>query len=315
MAEQRSTSTKKSPKKATAPRKPSKSNKVKRARAAVRKGGKKRQQFAFGRIITSALMLAILLFVGYRITVSDLGSSGSRIAPSALPEQEETNYPYAISGFRKSRGRMCYDDMEFTTETGIDVSSYQGSIDWSMVASDGISFALVRAGYRGYGDGELYEDDRFVENLRGSQAAGLKTGVYYFSQAITEEEARAEAQHVLELLNGAHLELPVYIDWEYIIQDESRTRGLDGNTMGACCRAFCEELQAAGYSSGVYMSSYLLDSIINQDAIAELPIWMAEYSGAPTCLTNYQIWQYTDSGSVEGVSVQVDLNLRFIPVD
>jgi len=315
MAGQRKT-TSHAVKKKTAPRgSTTKASKLKRARAAVRRGGKQKPRLRIGRILTAALMLIILLFVGFRIAVSEQNAAGNRISRSALPEQEETNYPYAVSGFRKSHGRMYYDDMGFTTESGIDVSSYQGEIDWSKTAADGISFAILRAGYRGYGDGELYEDDRFADNLKEARAAGLQTGVYYFSQAITEAEARAEAQHVLELLHGTTLELPVYIDWEYVLQDESRTRGLDGDTMGACCTAFCEEIEAAGYSAGVYMSSYLLDTIINQDAIAGLPVWMAEYSNAPTCLTDYQIWQYTDNGNVDGIEVQVDLNLRFIPVD
>jgi GH25 family lysozyme M1 (1,4-beta-N-acetylmuramidase) len=219
---------------------------------------------------------------------------------------------YGLDGFSKENDRVRYEDDRFTTVTGIDVSSHQEAVDWTAVAGDGISFALIQAGYRGYTDGALGEDVRFRENLAGAKAAGLQTGIYFFSQALNEEEAKEEAEFVLELLDGEALDLPVFYDWEGIDSAEARTDGLDGETITACAKTFCETVEAGGYEAGIYFNQSYVYTVIDLAQLTDYPLWLAQYRDVPDCIYDFGFWQYTDSGTVAGITPPVDLNVRFV---
>jgi len=219
---------------------------------------------------------------------------------------------YGLDGFSKENGRVSYEDDRFRTVTGIDVSSHQETVDWTAVAGDGISFALIQAGYRGYTDGALGEDVRFRENLTGAKAAGLQTGIYFFSQALNEEEAKEEAEFVLELLDGEALDLPVFYDWEGIDSAEARTDGLDGETITACANTFCETVEAGGYEAGIYFNQSYVYTVIDLAQLMDYPLWLAQYRDVPDCIYDFGFWQYTDSGTVAGITPPVDLNVRFV---
>lgn len=149
--------------------------------------------------------------------------------------------PYDPQNFVLEGDRMTYTGEGMETALGVDVSSYQGSVDWEKAAEDGIDFAMIRVGYRGYSqEGKLMEDTAFRDNLQGALDAGLEVGVYFFSQAITEEEAREEADFVLELIEGYDLTYPVVFDWENITYDTARTDGIDSQTLTALADAFCQ---------------------------------------------------------------------------
>ena len=149
---------------------------------------------------------------------------------------------YAAEDFVVADGFLTYDG-DAPSYVGVDVSSYQGEIDWERVAEAGVDFAMVRLGFRGYTEGGLYEDDRFRENLEGAMAAGLDVGVYFFSQAVTEEEAREEARFVLERLEGYDITYPVVFDWERQSASDSRTLETDGAAQTACAAAFCQAIE------------------------------------------------------------------------
>lgn len=219
---------------------------------------------------------------------------------------------YGMDGFSLENDRVSYRDESRSTVTGIDVSSHQDAIDWAAVAGDGIDFAIIQAGYRGYSDGELSEDVRFRENLSGAKNAGLKTGVYFFSQALNEEEARREAEFVLELLDGEALDLPVFYDWERVEYDTARTDAVDGATITACAKVFCETIEAGGYDAGVYFNQNYVYTLIDLAQLLDYPLWMAQYQSVPDFFYDFDLWQYTDSGSVAGIGTPVDLNVRFI---
>ena len=221
--------------------------------------------------------------------------------------------PYLHDGFSvDDAGRVHYEDDTFYTETGIDVSVHQGEIDWSAAAADGISFAIVQAGYRGYADGGLSEDVTFRTNLAGAQAAGLKTGVYFFSQAVSTQEAEEEAAYVLSLLQGAAIDLPVFYDWEPVDAESARTANVDGETVTACAKAFCAAVEAGGYEAGVYFSQNLVYTTVELAELLDYPLWMAQYAQEPEFFYDFAWWQYTDSGTVAGISAPVDLDLRFV---
>ena len=148
-----------------------------------------------------------------------------------------------------------YQGSDFTTRRGIDLSVFQGDVDWDKAAADGVEFAIIRLGYRGYGKGALQPDELFTSHLDGAHAAGIDTGAYFFSQALTAEEGREEAQYVLEQLDGRRMEMPIYFDWEPIAVEDSRTNGYDYANLTDSAVAFCQTIQAAGYQAGINAAS------------------------------------------------------------
>lgn len=208
--------------------------------------------------------------------------------------------------------------------TGVDVSSHQGEVDWNAVAEDDISFAMLRCGYRGYGEGgEINPDKRFAENAEQVAAAGLDFGVYFFSQAVSEEEAIEEAQFVLDSVKEVDLTLPIAFDWEVIPQSESgetgaRTDEVDRDTVTACALAFCQTIRDAGYDAMIYCNSetgyFSYDAA--QIQAEELPVWFASFhTDYPNYYYHMDWWQYTDQGSVSGIETGVDLTIWPLEVD
>lgn len=208
-------------------------------------------------------------------------------------------------------GSLTYIGGEYKTSLGIDVSSYQGDIDWQQVYDSGVRFAIIRAGGMYYGSGLLYEDDNFLKNLRDAKAAGLRVGAYFFSQAISEDEAKGEARFVLDMLGENSLDLPVFFDWERISGDEARTDGLDNATLTACAVAFCETVEAAGYDAGVYVYNDTGYYGYDLAQLGDYTLWCAGIGSYPYFYYAHEIWQYSFTGSVDGINADVDLNMMF----
>lgn len=220
--------------------------------------------------------------------------------------------------------RLVYNGRDFRTRFGIDVSAYQnrasenGTIDWEAVAADGVEFAMVRIGLRGTFTGELHADGFYEENIRGALAAGIETGVYFFAQAITVEEAIEEAEFVLELLEDLDIDGPVAYDWE--MHDSSyRVYGTAPEMATACAVAFCQRIAAAGYTPMVYAGSYVSYVKYDQGALADYLYWYPEYKNDtseklyPTLYYQVDYWQFSSSCYVDGIGGRVDGNLQFIP--
>ena len=194
-------------------------------------------------------------------------------------------------------------------ERGIDVSKFQGTIDWNAVKSDGITFAIIRVGYRGYGSGALVEDSTFRRNIQGATAAGIKVGVYFYSQAVNEAEAVEEASMVLSLVQGYGLPCGVYYDTEKVAGDTGRADGISAAQRTACAVAFCETIRNAGYSAGVYSYASWFYNSLNFANISKYRIWIAQYRDTLDFAYSYNIWQYTSTGKVKGINANVDMNL------
>ena len=224
-----------------------------------------------------------------------------------LPEPEKN--PYGKLDFQyEGRYLGC---IKAETIPGIDVSYYQGKIDWNKVKSSGIEFAMIRLGYRGYGEeGKLMEDKLFTQNISGALAAGLKVGIYFFSQAITVEEAEEEADFVLERIKSYDLTMPVVFDWEYI-SEEARTAKMDRRTLTDCYLAFCGKIEEAGFTPMAYFNTFQSRSLMNLTELEDYPFWLALYSDRMTFPYRIEMWQYTDSGQVPGIEGKVDINLFF----
>lgn len=207
----------------------------------------------------------------------------------------------------------------YAVRWGIDVSEHQGEIDWAAVKESGVEFAILRAGYRGYGEkGLLHEDQYFDENMAGVMAQGLDLGVYFFSQARDTEEAREEAEfllHVLENYPVERVNLPVFFDWEYIDQEEARTDGMNGTAVTACADAFCRRVAEAGYAPGVYAYRHLGYFTYNLPVLKDYTFWIAALGDYPDFYYAHEFWQYSIEGEVPGIGTNVDLDAWFIPVE
>ena len=209
---------------------------------------------------------------------------------------------------------MHYHDPDYTTALGIDVSSHQGEIDWKQVKKSGVEFVMIRLGFRGYGaEGKIVIDKYFKENLNGAKAAGLKVGVYFFSQAITIAEAEEEAAFVIENLAGATLDYPVVYDWEPVSDKSARTNGLGAEALTDCAIAFCDAVSYAGYTPMIYYNLPVGYTRYDLSRLTAYDVWFAQYAEQPSMYYDYRIWQYTDSGRIPGIGTKVDMNIAFRP--
>ncbi len=219
--------------------------------------------------------------------------------------------PYAPEDFSiDEQGRVTYEKDGISAKTGVDVSFYQQDIDWQAVAADGIDFAIIRLGYRGYTEGGLMMDERFETNVQGALDAGLEVGVYFFSQAITPEEAEAEAAFVLHAIEDYEITGPIAFDWEPITSGQNaRTDGMTGEVLTQCAKAFCAQVAQGGYEPAVYFNQDLGYLHYDLRELTDYTLWLAEYDQKPDFYYHFDLWQYTHTGTVAGIEGNVDLNL------
>ena len=253
-----------------------------------------------GVLVALGLLLLFLLLPGWQ-TAQDGFCNSTTLPPPT--ENVFTPKDFAYEGDYLT----CLTDESIL---GIDISKYQGKIDWQQVKDAGIEFVIIRLGYRGYGQGKLNEDPMAQENYRGAKEAGLKVGAYFFSQAISVEEAEEEAQYAMELSKDWQLDMPLVYDWECLAEDY-RTAQVDARLLTDCAKAFCNTVQAQGYTPMVYFNP---NQSRKQMYLAELTgydFWLAMYSDQMNYPYKVDMWQYTNQGSVPGISGNVDINLYF----
>ncbi len=203
------------------------------------------------------------------------------------------------------------ENEEITSIAGIDVSEHQGDIDWNAVKNAGIEFAIIRVGYRTYGGGEITLDTTFEQNLRNADAAGIKTGVYFFSQAIDPEEAIEEADAVIDAIRPYNITYPVIFDWELIVGDSARTDTMTVDNLADACISFCERVKSAGYTPMIYQNKNTTMFKLDLPKLKDYDFWLAEYGDKPTYYYDYQMWQYSSTGKVPGINGEVDMNISF----
>lgn len=189
---------------------------------------------------------------------------------------------------------------------GIDVSTWQGEINWDKVKNSGIEFAIIRSGWGYNGDGEI--DKYFKKNINEAKSAGIKVGVYHYSYADSVENAKQEAEYCLNIVDSAKvkLDLPIYFD----IEDPSILNKYDKNLRTNMCIAFCSEIEKAGYWAGVYSNLNWFNNYLNKEELSKrYTLWLAQYNNINEM--NCDIWQYTSSGSVSGINGNVDMNIMY----
>ena len=257
--------------------------------------------------------------------IADSGSSGEReeVKPEILHFRDVFGAEYQVEInknvkpcqydkdlFRHEGDKLFYDDETYDCALGIDVSYHQGYIDWQQVKEQGFDFAFLRIAYRGYGqEGVLKTDTEFERNLQNAQGAGLSVGVYFFAQAINEQEAKEEADFVLSLLNQRHLELPVVYDPESILDDEARTDDVTGEQFTKNTEVFCNAIREAGYEPMIYSNMLWEAYKLDLEYLKDFPIWYADYEAKPQTPYDFTFWQYSNQGKVGGVSGNVDLDI------
>ena len=199
---------------------------------------------------------------------------------------------------------------------GVDVSAFQGDIDWEKVADSGIRFAIIRLGYRGWGKaGKMVEDPFAKQNLAGASDAGIEVGAYFFSQALNIQEVDEEIEFLLNILGDTYLDMPIILDWEIPATGSDakpRTAGVDARTLTDCLLHFCQVMEGKGYQPMVYFNWSQSRNLLFLHELEDYPFWLALYQDRMTYPYRVEMWQYTCTGRVPGIQGDVDINV-FMP--
>ncbi len=244
---------------------------------------------------------------------------------SASLDDTVSKHSYKNECFVREGEKLFYrGDDRYTSRLGVDISHHDGPVDWKKMKEWGIEFVILRTGYRGYQTGYLIQDKMFEQNIKEAIEAGLDIGVYFFSQAITEEEAEEEAQMVLRLIEPykEHITLPVVFDPESILKDEARTDGVPGEVFTRTSIVFCETVKKAGYKPMIYSNMIWEAFFFDMKKLEAYDFWYADYEKYPQTPYNFTLWQYTDTAeSVDGIRLDkkitkpVDLNILIVKVE
>ena len=226
--------------------------------------------------------------------------------------EEVPGNTYDFSKLTTKNGYPYYEDDMVSTKLGIDASKFQNDIDWQKVKDAGVEFAIIRLGFRGYESGELVLDEKFAANIEGARAAGIAVGVYFFSSAITEEEAVQEADFVLKAIAPYQIDMPVVFDTEPVLANGARNESITPDQTTAFASAFLGRVKESGYRAMIYANAKRLTTVLHLEELKEYPLWYADYQEKPIYPYAYEMWQYTEKGSIPGVEGNVDLNLWFV---
>lgn len=274
------------------------------AKSKQKRKKRRRRNIKIGRLL---LVMSVPVFMIYGL-FSIVGWVFDFLhGPEQLSDSEKQQQSLVQSGYKKA---CPAEDLAKLTRFGIDVSQYQKEIDWQMVKDAQVEYAFIRAGARGYVTGEIYEDETFIANLNGAKSVGLDVGVYFFSQAVTEQEVIEEADYVLSILQGMPLELPIVYDFELPSDSEARGHNLNEEELVLQAQRFLEHIEQNGYRAMLYANPQLYPIYERAGLTERWPIWYAEYETESPMHCDLDIWQYSDTGEIPGINDHhVDLNL------
>lgn len=227
------------------------------------------------------------------------------------PYLEQNTYDYTKLQMRADK-MAYYESGRSVSYLGADLSKYNGDVDFQALKESGIEFVMLRLGSRGYGSGQIMLDEKFDEYMNKASEAGLEIGVYFFSQAITAEEAVEESNFIIQTLTERHITYPVAFDMEYVQNDKARVEVLSKEEKTAVARAFLENIKAAGYKPMIYGTKEWLIKEINLTKLTDYDIWLSQQKDIPDYPYKFQMWQYTTEGDIPGVEGDVDLNICFV---
>ena len=256
-------------------------------------------------IFATIVIISSIIFLIYKAYLFDNKYSGLG-ASKEIPLND-----FNLEKLKNDKnGYMCYEDDRYKSRLIIDVSSHNGDINWEKVKGAGIKGAMIRVGYRGYGDATIVEDDCFQKNIAGAKDAGLKVGVYFFSQATTPEEAIEEAEYVTKKIWGRGVTLPVAFDMEPFMGNE-RFINHDIKSKTEMADAFLRVVSKFGYEPILYGNPTWLTNDVDISKLTEYPVWLAHYTFSTDWPYAFRMWQFTSNGRVDGINGNVDINLIF----
>lgn len=225
-------------------------------------------------------------------------------------------HKYNWNNLSKKNSYYKYNDEIYESKFGIDVSEFQGNINWKKVKESGVEFAFVRLGYRGYGNaGNIVKDRKFAQNVEQANQNNIKIGIYFFSQAINTKEAIEEAKYVINNIKDKNITYPICFDLEKIKFDTARTDNLTSEEITQITIAFCDEIKKAGYRPLIYGNSKTFTTRMQLEMLDDYEKWYADYLATPLYPYDFSFWQYSEKGKVNGIDTNVDLNLQFILKD
>ena len=247
---------------------------------------------------------------GEKVTINDsvMGNIELQtVKGAAINTYTADNLQYDENGYPSY-----YEDGKKISHLGVDLSEYQGDVDFAAMKNAGVEFVMLRIGGRYYGDdGLLYTDKAFDNYYQQAKAAGLKVGAYFFSQAASAEDAAEEAKYAIEKLSGKQLDYPIALDWENIADDTARTDNVTGDQLTDIAETFCDTVTASGYKSLVYSNTQQMFVMYDSETMKDYDFWLADYREFPTMYYKFDMWQYTMEGKIDGVEGTVDLNISF----
>lgn len=243
------------------------------------------------------------------LEVDDLNDGSMTIPYYDIPTNS-----YQPEDFREAgNGVITYEGGE--SYVGINVNSKTGEIDWNQVAESGVDFAMIRVGYRGKGDGNIVLDTNFQANITGATEANIPVGVYFYSKAVTDDEADKEATFVLEQIRGYNVTYPIAFFWEYdttsdgSVDQSSRTVQCNGDQVTGFIDTFCNKVEMAGFTACYYATKTMAYDKLDLSRLTNYDLWYAEYASKPSFYYDFGMWQYTDEGTVPGISTSVPITL------
>ena len=272
-------------------------------------------QILIGLLVLLGLVIFIIVELGKPVPDINKPSDGTYLDSSEEPSEstEATLPPPEANPIGLTDFAMKGDYLQCLTTPsvlGIDVSEWQGYIDWNQVKKAGVEFAMIRVGWRGSEQGVLEYDEYMQTNYTGAANAGIKVGAYFFSQAISVEEAVEEANFLLKAIQNWEVEMPIVFDWEFVSPD-SRTGRVSARTLTDCTKAFCDTVSKAGYTPMIYFNSDHSYHNIYLRELTDYRFWLAQYNTVLNYPYKIDMWQYTETGAVPGISGDVDINLFF----
>ncbi len=289
--------------------------KKRRKRRYKRRKNRLEQKLSIAIVAAIALLtVSILIFANHSHSLQQSEYTYTPTVEVQMEEESLSYNDYDNSYLYYDNGFAAYDDDRYTSRLGVDVSYHNGNIDWASVKASGVKFAMIRVGYRGYDQGTISEDPYFRQNIEGAIAQGIDVGVYFFSQAINEEEAAEEAKFVIEMIHDYNITMPVVYDMEYYSGADARANEISRTQRTDNAVIFLENVKNAGYTPMIYASTGTYHTLFNADYLTEYELWIAEYNASCSYAYDYAIWQYSSTGYINGISTNVDLNMQYIPL-
>lgn len=244
------------------------------------------------------------------ITIYDIEDGYMKVPYNAEATKNEYNWEEYL---QNQDGHYKYEDEKYKSKLGIDVSSHQKNIDWKKVKEDGVEFAILRIGYRGYGEsGKIVIDSSFEQNYKKAREQGIEIGVYFFSQAISIDEVKEEADFVMKNLQGKEIAYPVVYDLERIKNDTARTDNLTEDEITNMMLEFCKIIEQNGYTPCIYGNAKTFTTKTKLEQFNSYQKWYADYQEKPIYPYEFNIWQYTETGKINGITGNVDIDIQFI---